>query len=235
MDTETSYFGRDLEAMSFAKNYSNWILEKISPFLGRVSAEVGAGTGNFSILLSKKLDTLFTLEPSENMFPILKDTISSLSNIKTENSFLSQQTSFSEEHLDSIVYINVLEHIENDLDELLLMKKHLKVGGHALIFVPALPFLYSEFDKSLGHFRRYTKDSLTKQIEKSGLKISSIKYFDIAGILPWYIAFTLLKKNMSGSNVSLYDSLVIPPMKVIENIFNPPIGKNLLAIAKKTI
>ena len=134
-------------------------------------------------------------------------------------------------HLDEAR--DVLEHIEDDGSELALMHHKLNAGGHALIFVPALPALLSNFDRSIGHFRRYQKKELTEKISNAGFSIVKIKYFDIAGILPWYINFVLLKKTLGGNSVAAYDRIVVPLMRKVESRLAPPIGKNLLVIAKK--
>lgn len=89
------------------------------------------------------------------------------------------------------------------------------------MFVPALPALFSEFDKSIGHYRRYRKSSLVDTLQGSGFSIVKIKYFDFAGILPWYVSFVLLKKILTGINVALYDKAIVPVMRTIESLITP--------------
>ncbi len=153
--------------------------------------------------------------------------------VKVINGFFSGSNEDQGVGFDSVVYTNVLEHVEHDEQELRNMYSALKPGGHALIFVPALDFLYSEFDRKLGHYRRYHKSGLVKIAREAGFKIEKVKYFDLVGIIPWYIAFVLFKSAISGNSVSLYDKLVIPLMRKLESLIAPPIGKNLLLIAKK--
>jgi hypothetical protein len=114
-----------------------------------------------------------------------------------------------------------------------LANRALRVGGHLLIFVPALPWLFSEADKNVGHFRRYYKKNLVKLVEDAGFSIKKAHYFDFAGILPWYVNFVLLKNSFNPSSVALYDKIIVPPMRVIEKLLRPPIGKNVLIVAKK--
>jgi SAM-dependent methyltransferase len=227
------YFGRDLEAMSFAKNYHDWIVDEFSPYLGKNVAEVGAGTGSFSELLVDRVDRLIAFEPSENMYPELARKFAGNSRVETVNNFFGEECARFENTLDSAVYVNVMEHIEHDAEEFTYIYKALKPGGHALIFVPALPFLYSDLDTSLGHFRRYVKPGLTGIAEKAGLRIVKAHYFDVMGILPWYVTFTLLGKQISGGKVAAYDKYVVPVMRRLEGIIRPPLGKNVLMIARK--
>jgi len=235
-DNQNIYFGRDLEAMSFAENYHNWIIDEYKPYLGANVAEVGAGTGNFTELLlasETQIQNLVSYEPSSNMFPLLEKKMVGVKRVKIINAFFSGSNEDQGTGFDSVVYTNVLEHVEHDEQELRNMYSALKPGGYALIFVPALGFLYSEFDRKLGHYRRYHKAGLVKIALEAGFKIEKVKYFDLVGIVPWYIAFVLFKSAISGNSVSLYDKLVIPVMRKLESLIAPPIGKNLLLIAKK--
>jgi SAM-dependent methyltransferase len=134
---------------------------------------------------------------------------------------------------DSVVYVNVLEHIEDDRAELALAHRALRPGGHLLVYVPALSFLYSDLDRSVGHFRRYQKKQLVGLARQSGFTVVSARYFDMLGILPWFVVYVLLKKTIRPGDVSLYDRLVVPVMRSLEGIIAPPIGKNLLLIGRK--
>ena len=126
----------------------------------------------------------------------------------------------------------MLEHIEDDSGELSTVYRTLRSGGYLLLFVPALPWLFSNADSSFGHFRRYYKKNLVKTVEKTGFSIEKAHYFDLAGVLPWYVNFVLLKNSFNESSVALYDKIVVPPMRFIENILKPPIGKNIPNVAE---
>jgi phospholipid N-methyltransferase len=239
MKNKIEYIGKDLEAMDFAVNYHRWILEKMSPFLGKNLVEVGAGTGAFSeLLLSTMPKTLSLVEPSE-MFSSLQ---TNLQNETQSSKLMFFQDIFSnvadkiktEQSPDSIIYINVLEHIEDDSAELQIINKTLCDKGRVLIFVPALPFLFSSFDRKIGHFRRYTKKDLEQKCRDAGFNLLLSRYFDVAGIFPWFLKYRLLNStSMESSMVQLYDRLVVPTAKSLENFVPPPIGKNLLIVGEK--
>ncbi|MBV2137952.1 MAG: class I SAM-dependent methyltransferase [Candidatus Thiodiazotropha sp. (ex Ctena orbiculata)] len=236
MNTSTGkmpeYFGKDLEAMSFAVNYHKWILAEFYPYLGNRVAEVGAGTGTFSrLLLETQIGHLSAFEPSLNMYPLLEEALCEDQRGVAINSFFAGNS--DAEGFDSILYLNVLEHIEDDLSEIANAHAALKQNGHLLIFVPALPWLYSELDKQVGHFRRYVKRELVKITRKQGFKIIKARYFDIAGILPWYVNFVLLRNSIDSGSVSLYDRVVVPLARPLERVLPPPIGKNVLLVAQK--
>ncbi len=226
------YFGKDLEAMSFAVNYHQWLIAEFAPYIKGVVAEIGAGVGNVSkLILQADITSLTAYEPSSNMYPMLKEAIGTDRRAEPVNDFFGKNQ--VREHFDSVLYVNVLEHIEDDAAELANVHAALAPQGHLLVFVPALPWLYSELDKQVGHFRRYTRKSLLDLTEKAGFSVVEVRYFDMAGIIPWYINFTLLKNTICGGGVSLYDRLVVPPMRILEGLVTPPIGKNLLLVAKK--
>lgn len=230
-DKMPHYLGKDLEAMSFAKNYHKWILAEFLPYIGTSVAEVGAGKGSFSrLILETDIRNLKAYEPSQDMFLMLEATLKNECRANAVNDFFNQNITDS---FDSVLYVNVLEHIEDDASEIVTAHSKLKQNGHLLIFVPALQWLFSDLDRQVGHFRRYTKNNLTELVIKAGFSVVHAKYFDMAGIIPWYINFVLLKNQIDSSSVNLYDKLIVPSMRILESIMAPPLGKNVLLVAKK--
>lgn len=230
--TMPRYPGRDLEAMSFAVNYHRWIIDEFEPYLGETIAEVGAGIGSVSkLLLGKRIKRLYAFEPSHNMYPLLEEELRQEERAKAVNDFFSPH--YAHEGLDSVVYINVLEHIQDDRAELANALEALKPEGHLLLFVPALAWLFSDLDKQVGHFRRYAKKDLTCLVTSVGFTLLKARYFDLAGVIPWYVNFVVLRNSIDSGSVSLYDRLVVPVMRRIESALPPPIGKNVLLIGKK--
>lgn len=238
---EVRYVGRDLEAMSFAVNYHRWILSVFKPYLGKRLVEVGAGTGSFSeLLLEHSYESLALVEPSTAMFSTLKKRIERLQPvvpIEIYNSvFADAAPQIKARHQpDSVIYVNVLEHIRDDEMELRLVREILDLNGRVFIFVPALPQLYGRFDETIGHFRRYTKDDLENKCRRNGLDILKSTYFDLAGVIPWWVQFRLLKvRALKPEAVKFYDTYVVPLTKAVETVLKPPLGKNLLVVAEKS-
>jgi 2-polyprenyl-3-methyl-5-hydroxy-6-metoxy-1,4-benzoquinol methylase len=237
---KTVYEGRDLESMSLALNYHRWVLDIFSPYLGARIVEVGAGSGSCSeLLLMRPIESFTAVEPSVEMYQLLKAhlaLIRSSAKIDYHNSVFRQVAASirSEQEPDSIVYVNVLEHIEDDVNELVAMNETLKKGGRIFIFVPALTWLYGAFDRQIQHFRRYTKAELEGKCQQAGFELIKSHYFDLPGILPWWVKYRVLKSTSLGPGaVKLYDKLAVPFIRIAESIITPPIGKNLILIAEK--
>jgi 2-polyprenyl-3-methyl-5-hydroxy-6-metoxy-1,4-benzoquinol methylase len=228
--TTTGYFGSDLEAMSTAQRYHAWIVDEFRPYLGRRCAEVGAGSGNFSThLLAAGISELHSFEPDQRMFAQLARRFHRDARVHSVPTFFRDG---ADGRYDSIVYVNVLEHIADDHGELRGIRPLLADNGHLLIFVPALPWLYSRFDQLVGHHRRYRLSTMRQQLTAAGYAVVRAHYFDAPGILPWLLVMKLLGRILQPGSVSLYDRAVVPLTRRIEQRVRPPLGKNILLIAR---
>ncbi len=220
--------------MSLAPNYHEWILREFSPYLGTKVVEVGAGSGTFSfILLRRPVEKLFAVEPSLEMYPLLVERFRGDARVICLKELFTDISAQYRGYFDSVMYINVLEHIENDEKELQHAHESLKDGGTICIFVPALQWLYGEHDRSVGHKRRYYKREMRDLLEKTGFEIITIHYFDIVGVLPWFLLMRVMRKRLTGNNAAFYDAVVVPLMSRIESFISFPLGKNLVAVARK--
>ena len=226
------YSGTELAALVAAVNYHRWIFSTIQPYLGDAIVEVGAGIGSIStLLLETSPRKLVAFEPSKNLFPLLVQEVGQDHRVQPINDVFKPH--YLPDGVDSLVYVNVLEHIKDDEAELHCAFEALRSGGHLVVFSPALPWLFSDFDKHVGHHRRYTKTGLIDCAKAVGFRIVKAQYFDVLGILPWYINFVLLRGRPGRGSVKLYDKLVVPPMRFAESILSPPIGKSVLLVATK--
>jgi SAM-dependent methyltransferase len=237
MPEKHGYAGKDLEAMSFAVNYHRWILSIFEPYLGARVVEVGAGTGSFSeLLLERRLEWLSLVEPSTAMYQQLCERVAESQNVTTYNDVfenVAEQIRLAERP-DSIIYVNVLEHIADDVHELSVINKTLDAGGRIFIFVPALRWLHGSYDRQINHFRRYTRTELEKKCVAAGFRVIASRYFDLFGVLPWWVKYKVLQSNnMEPGAVRFYDQRVVPIAKVLESTLSPPLGKNVLLIGEK--
>jgi SAM-dependent methyltransferase len=240
MNSDVVYTGRDLEAMSFAVNYHRWILQIFEPYLGMRLVEVGAGVGSFSeLLLERPLESLVLVEPAAQMYEMLTQRMQrfpSLTQIQTFNAMFSRVAAEIETvwRPDSILYINVLEHVADDEAELRTVNQTLVKGGRIFIFVPALRWLYGSFDRQIGHVRRYSSSELTEKCGRAGFKVLESRAFDFLGIAPWWIKYRLFKsRTMEPAAVRFYDEYVVPFAQAVERAVKPPLGKNIILVGEK--
>jgi SAM-dependent methyltransferase len=230
----------ELDSMAFAVNYHRWILEALQPFLGKHILEVGAGRGSLSeLLIESGTQSLTALEPSANMYPQLVHRLAAIGASHVESRQCTLLQAFADQarpprQPDSIVYVNVLEHIEADEAELRAAHDVLPSGGRVLIFAPAHQWLMGSLDRRIGHVRRYSMRELTAKCQKAGFRICRASHFDFFGIAPWWLKYRLLKSSrVETGTVRLYDRCIVPIARAIERKVHPPIGKNLIVVGEK--
>lgn len=233
-----AYKGTELEDLSNARNYIKWIMNCLNPFLKGTVLEVGAGVGTFAkqVEKNKRIETIMLIEPDKKMANKLNEIFNN-KKVSIMNTFAKTVSKTHENKFDCIYYINCLEHIEYDIDEINTAYKLLKPNGYICIFVPAFQSLYSQFDKDIQHFRRYTKSSLKKCFNENNFTIKDIFYMDIIGFFLYFIAQKLLKLQPNPLMISVFDSIVVPTTQVCEKLFFKkkwvPFGKSLFLVAQK--
>jgi len=239
LDAALYYEGQELSALEQAKNYYNWLVHEFDSALHGKILEVGAGTGTLSeILLARSCEHLVCLEPAGNLIPSLKRRLQSPmqqgSSVEIiTNTFEGYCKAAGGGKVDSIVCINVLEHILDDLDTLREMRRLLRTSGKLCLFVPALPFIYGTLDEAFGHYRRYDKQGLSALAHEAGFKIDKLKYFNLPGSFAWLLmARVLRRRSFDESPVWWYDRLVIPGVRFVESLGAPPFGQSLLLVAE---
>jgi SAM-dependent methyltransferase len=230
--TRFTYSGTELNSMAEAENYHRWILSHFAPFLGKRVLEIGAGIGTFSsFLLNKAPDSELTLlEPAANLYPTLEGRYEGNARVAVIQGNLEEHaTSLS---ADSVVLVNVLEHVEDDKDYLQMIYRILNPRGNLLLLVPAVPHLYGSLDEAFGHLRRYTKKDLCRKLQGVGFRLERLRYVNLPGVASWFIAAKLLRlKTLESADVRFYDRWVVPWCSKLEGLWPPPIGQSLLAVA----
>ncbi len=227
-----NYNGWELQSFDAANNFRDYQNKIIIKYIKGKVAEVGPGNGVNSELFLKRLKKLFLYEPSYKLYKNLKKKYKNKKKIKIFNSKFKKNS----KKFDTILYLDVLEHILDHKKELNSAIFSLKRGGHLIINVPAFSFLYSNFDKDVGHYRRYSKKSIKKIINENNCKIMQLKYYDIIGfflsLISKFLTFTDYRKNFRNK-ILLWDSLV-PLSKFLDKILFNIFGKSLICVIKKT-
>lgn len=219
-----------LDIMGNAKWYNGYLLKSVSNYLKGNILEVGFGTGNYSMLLSK-YGHLTAIEMNRDYINGIKkeNNISfGYGDIEKGKYFFGEDNKFK-----TIICLNVLEHIKDDISALKNICKLLKSDGNLILLVPAHKTLFSGFDKSIGHFRRYAKSDLSEKFGKAGLTIKSLKHFNWLGAVGWFIFMKLMgKRSLPGKGVSFFDKIARYAISFEKNI-EPPFGLSLVVVARR--
>jgi SAM-dependent methyltransferase len=228
-----------LEPAGALRNYVAWLLRSFRPYLkGRV-LELGAGTGMVAEGYVDAVDSAVLVEPAENLFGELSRRFTGDARVKPLCGLLEELVAagapeLAQESFDVAFSVNVLEHIRDDRAALELLRTRIKPGGSLLIFVPAIPFLYGELDARAGHFRRYTRSTLSSVVRDAGFQLERIEYFDVLGMLPWFVAGRVLRQEvLTSSATGTYDKYVVPLSSLADRILQKRIGKSLVCTARK--
>ncbi len=235
MSETNTYEGRDLEVTACLDNYYTWILEWFRPHLGGHVVELGAGVGGVSERLLTHVDRLDLIEPSPNLVAELERRFDGDERVTIIPGTLEQRLGeVPSASRDVAVLVNVLEHIEDDRAALADLARILRPGGRLLVFVPALRFLFSDFDRLVGHHRRYRRGELSDKVAATGLEVTVSRYLDILGIAPWWVFCTVGRSTRLDSGLAAaYDRFGVPLTRAIERMLTPPVGKNVLLVARR--
>ncbi|MEO6571589.1 MAG: glycosyltransferase [Ilumatobacteraceae bacterium] len=246
VSADIEYLASDeLDLLSAAHRWNRFLLDAslqamVDDRVDRV-LEVGAGRGAILDALEDRFpDASITgLEPDDANFEVAAARFTSSERVSVRNETLEEHLATSEGagRYDLIVFINVLEHIEDDLADLRLARSALRPGGHVAILVPALPGLYGPIDFKSGHFRRYDLDTLTSVIQDARLTLMRARHIDPIGILPYWVNYRLLNKSgISSGGVWTFENIFVP-VTVFAQRLAPrlPIGKNLVALARRPL
>jgi glycosyltransferase involved in cell wall biosynthesis len=223
-----------LDALEAAPKFNQWMYESVRPYLGRRVAELGVGRGNLSkhirqhehvLLTDYRLDYLKELKAKWSHHPNL--TIGKLD--MTARADYEQLRDFGP---DSVVFLNVLEHIEDDRAVLRSLLETTPAGCRLVVLVPFNQALYSDFDRELGHFRRYEQGELEAKMREAGWEVETQFYFNKFGVLAWYVANTIGKqKALTPFQLKVYNFLT-PLFRVLDRVL-PTSGLSTVVVARK--
>ena len=221
--------------MTRAKNYFAWQSRLVTRELGQRIVEVGCGIGNFTgLLLDREL--VIALDREEACIASLRHRFPDRANLQAlvcdaGNGAFRGLARFWP---DSVVCVNVLEHIEDDLAALRAMGDILTPGGLVVLLVPAFAALYGPIDRNLGHYRRYRRQTLASMADRAGLEVRKLRYVNSAGFFGWWINARVLKREMqSDAQIALFDRWMAPLLSALEGVIPPPFGQSLLAVLRR--
>jgi SAM-dependent methyltransferase len=231
------YIGNELELFSAAVVWKSYLRRHIDPFLGAEVLEVGAGLGGTTRLLCRpQQDSWICLEPDAELARSLSLAISRgdlPGRCQVVVGTLEQMPTPS--RFDTLLYIDVLEHIEDDRSELERAAAHLKPGGYLAVLGPAHPWLYSPFDRAIGHYRRYTRPSLRELTPQGLIQVRSV-YLDSIGMLASLGNRMFLKNSMPGpGQIAFWDKVLVRCSRMIDPLLLYSLGKSVLSVWRRPL
>jgi glycosyltransferase involved in cell wall biosynthesis len=222
-----------LERMAALKHYNRWILDRFDGSIGQRVLEVGSGTGNMTRLLYGR-ELIVATDMESTYLHILQNRFRQQPSIRVARLNLETDDwkALRDHQFDTVVCFNVLEHIENDGKALDHLYRLLAPGGRLLLFVPADQALFGTLDTQVGHFRRYSRETLSGVIERAGFTLRQIGYHNIYGRFGWWLNGRVLKRNhMPAGQARIFD-VFVPLLRRIEPR-EPRKGLSLIAVAER--
>jgi len=242
---ELPYVGNELELFAHARNWKRYWGSVVGPYLRGDVLEVGAGLGANAQLLRAHAAAVrrwVCLEPDSRLLEQLRSSVSSPGAIapsRERPNFEARpgtvESLNASEQFDAILYIDVLEHIPDDALEIRRAAARLREGGHLIVLSPAHQWLFSPFDKAIGHYRRYTRTSMNKTAEGiDRLRLERCWYLDACGLFASAANRLLLRQAMPTlSQILLWDRVLVPGSRVLDHLLFHRFGKSVLAIWKR--
>lgn len=226
------YIGNELELFQHAINWKTYFSSNLHKFITGDTLEVGAGFGvNTKYLLTPQATSWTFVEPDGSLAEKIPVNTSEITIPKKV--IVGTIDTIENQLFDTIIYIDVLEHIEQSVEEIEKIKKILRPGGHLIILVPAFQFLFNEFDARIGHFRRYDKPLLRSEINGILLE-KKLFYLDSCGLMASLANKLFLKKSaINVGQVKFWDRFLVRCSKISDVIFLRQFGKSLIGIYEK--
>jgi len=233
--TTDEYTLLDQRLMARAKRYFEWQARTVKPHLGRRVLETGCGVGNFTRHLTDR-ELVVSIDVVEECMERNRATFSQHPHMQfrwldvQDPAFLDLKSV----RADTVVCLNVLEHIRDDRLALKHMHHVLVPGGRAIFLLPAFEALYGPIDANLGHFRRYSKRPWRKLAEEVGFRVAVSRYSNPIGFVGWWVGAHLLhRQTHSAPMIEIFDRFAVPFQSSVERWIEPPFGQSIFTVLEK--
>jgi SAM-dependent methyltransferase len=230
--TDFSYGGAELKLFATVHNWKAYWSGKLLPFIAGDVLEVGAGIGsNTRYLDSGRRGQWVCLEPDAQLAAQMAENLAQADGPRKYETVVGNIKSLDRgRKFDTIIYIDVLEHIENDLGEMQDATSILRTGGRIIVLSPAHQFLFTPFDAAVGHFRRYSRISL-RSVSPRGLRLEKIFFLDSAGLLLSLANRVFLRQSVpTAAQLRIWDRWAIPISRVLDKCLLHRVGRSIVAV-----
>lgn len=224
------------------RDFRNYNLMRLVASLvrGRSVLDIGCGNGFLLDLLRRHGKEVAGVEPLSEMISLANEHFPGLTIHKGMAEDVDKLVS---QRVDTVIMTDVLEHIEDDQAQLKKIHGVLSDGGGIMLVVPAFQFLYGKRDKNMGHFRRYSKHGLRNLLQDAGFKIKTIRFWNILGLVPYFVSEKILRKELNTSLRSekstekglkrFLNNSLHHWFRLVENNFNFGLGLSIICVGEK--
>jgi SAM-dependent methyltransferase len=233
--TDTAVQDFWLQNLSRADAFTRWVSDEISPWLGRRVLEVGCGIGTYTAEMAAGARKIVAMDMEPTFVEEAARRLRRHANVQLAcgDATAADIPRPNGEAFDTVVLLDVLEHIKDDVGLLTRLGRQLGPGGHLILKVPAMPSLYSPMDEAIGHWRRYDKTGLTQAIGRAGLDVVRVWSFNAAAVPGWWWNGRVRKLcSPPAEQVALYNRLV-PILRPLDRLARLVCGASLIAVARR--
>jgi SAM-dependent methyltransferase len=226
--------GRTLKAFADTDRLNAWMFSKLAPHVRGDVLEVGSGLGNIARLIAPRATTTVLTDMEPHYLAALRQTFANDPRITVAAYDLEREPppEIASRRFDAIVAVNIIEHIRDDHALVARLTSLLKPGGSLVVYVPACPFAYGSLDRALGHYRRYTPETLFSLLTGAGLEAERPAYMNFFGLLGWTVSGRLLhRERLSHRQIATFERLVW--LLRLEDRLHLPIGLGLHTAARR--
>jgi len=215
--------------------YNKWLHDRFDPWLGNRVLEVGSGVGNQTRFFADK-ERVVASDIEPHYVSELRAKFDGRPNVRVASFRFplvdADVRDLAAERIDTIVCLNVLEHIEDDAGTLRDFARVLPAGGRLALLVPSLPALYGTLDEALRHYRRYDKAGLARLVAEAGLAVEKIRYLNRPGVFGWWLNSRVLRRRVLPRQQLGAFKWLMPLLRTEEDA-DPSFGMSLLVLARK--
>ena len=217
--------------------YNCWLYDSFRDHLGARILDAGCGYGNVTRFLLQGRERVIGLDHSPAFYEAVRDRFASRDSFRAVLGDLADAgllASLAGERLDTVVCVNVLEHLKDDVAALGAFHALLPPGGALVLLVPAHGWLFGSLDRADAHYRRYSRRGLAGRVREAGFRVVELRWLNLAGIAGWFLNGTILRRTfVPEAQYAAYDRIV-PLLRAIESRVPVPIGLSLLCIGSKS-